>query len=286
MNCLNALEIIDVVPTHGGPPEGCDLQGATIDEAARHVQNCPTCQTVVRRRQEIDERIGQLTRDVPVPAGLRERLLARLECEPISPGRATPATTVQPPAPQSPVSQSPVSQPMGKPALRSRRRVLVSAVATCVMAALSVGVWKLAISRPASLSMDEIAGYALSDGLTADDLPAIGQFQGGLAVQLPKTMQKLSRMPAFRQLVDPQLGERQIAIYFFTIAGRKGRLAVIPAALVKDLPVATSFPGVPLYIGRYWTTAWVEGNVMYLCCVEGGDDKVLRQLRLPSRDAA
>ncbi len=82
MNCRTARETLDVARLPEGSPHetsGDELQGPTINEAARHVNGCPACQTAVRLREQIDARIGQLCRDVPVPACLRERLLSRLE---------------------------------------------------------------------------------------------------------------------------------------------------------------------------------------------------------------
>jgi hypothetical protein len=126
------------------------------------------------------------------------------------------------------------------------------------------------------LSIDEIAGIALE--AKAADLPAFAQFKGGLGVPFPKTMSTPSRMQSLRQLVATRLGEREIAVYFFMHGkGGKfpGRLVVVPAALVKDLPAASSFPGQPEYRQGFCTAAWVEGNFVYLCCVEGGERELL-----------
>jgi hypothetical protein len=82
-----------------------------------------------------------------------------------------------------------------------------------------------------------------------------------------------------RQLVD-----RDVAVYFFTVhdsADRSvlARLIVIPKSEVIDPPTATSFLAVPpLYKSAYCTTAWVEGPLVYVCCVNAGED-VLRTLQ-------
>jgi hypothetical protein len=257
---------------------------ATFDEAARHVKGCPACQTAVRRREKFDERVGQLTRDVPVPSGLRDRLLAQLESGPQAPKSVTPVS--QSPASPLPTPQSPAPQP----AVRSRRRMIVAAVAASVMAILSVGIWKLALSRPSKMSMDEIAGYALSEHLVADDLPVFAQFSGGRAAQLPKTTGKFSDLAPFRRLVDPQLADREVAIYFFTLVDRNrrkyaGRLVMIPLSLVKDPPAATTFSGgTTVYTRGYCTTAWVEDGFVYVCCIQEGGEGELHLLR-PLRNA-
>lgn len=278
MNCLTARETLDLARLYAGSPDEVglrdkdenDLPGATIDEAAQHVKGCPACQTVVRRREKIDERIGQLSRDVPVPSGLRERLLARLEV----------ASGPIPTAPQA----------ADKPAMRPRRRMMVAAVAACAVAIASFAGWQHLRTRPASLTLDEIAEFALSTGINPAALPELTQFQGGLVVQLPKTTRELSRSKPVQQLSDPQVGEREIGIYFFTLPGRKGvkiagRLVVVPASSVKDLPLASSFPGEILYKYGFCTTAWVEGKFVYLCCVRGGEGELLR-LRRATQEAA
>jgi hypothetical protein len=262
-----------------------------FDEAARHVKSCLACQTAVRRREKLDERIGRMTRDVAIPASLRERLLSRLEGEPLSQGRSSPAMASPATAlSQTPLSQTRLSPGPGQPPVRSRRRMIISTAAACLVTAFSVGIWGLVISRPAKMTMHEITGYALADGLQADNLPILAQFRGGLAVQIPKTMMKLSYGPPFRRLVDPQLANREIAVYFFTFRHKDrkfaGRLAVIPAALVKDLPAAMSFPtGQPVYSKGFCTTSWVEGKFVYLCCVQGSEDD-LRLLSPETHQAA
>jgi hypothetical protein len=273
MNCLTARDMLDLSRPDEAllyDAQGNELPTAMFDEAARHIKSCPACQTAVRRREKFDERIGLMTRDVPIPAGLRERMLSGLAGEPLS--------------------QTPLSQTPGRPAVRSRRKMIISTAAACIVAALSVGIWGLVISRPAKMTMKEITGYALADGLQADDLPPLTQFRKGLAVQVPKTMTKLSYESPFRRLVDPQLADREIAVYFFPLSGRNGRkiagrLVVIPAAFVKDLPAATSFPGETVYSKGFCTTSWVEGKFMYLCCVQGSEDDLLR-LRPKTKQAA
>src|SRR4029077_18850430 len=106
--------------------------------------------------------------------------------------------------------------------------------------------WRMWLSRPALLSMDEIAGYALSAGIDPVVLPELAQFKGGLELQLPATMRMPPLEPPIRRLVDPQLGDREIAVYFFTLQRRagvkiEGRLVIVPAAAVKDVPAVSSF---------------------------------------------
>src|SRR5205085_376362 len=105
--------------------------------------------------------------------------------------------------------------------------------------------------------------------------------KGGLPVQPPKTISKaLPFIQPIRRLADPRLGDQEIAVYFFTLAPRRGgkfegRLVIVPAAQVKDVPAATSFPELTLYRQDYCTAAWVEGKFVYLCCIRGGEHELL-----------
>ena len=272
MNCLTARETLDLIRPQ--ETQGDESRGATIDEAARHVTGCPACQAAVLRLQQIDARIGQLSRDVPVPPRLREQLLARLDAasrpfaanDPIVAGRMEESDAAD--ASGAVPNVTPLAAP-------SRRRLMISIVAAGVLVAIGVA-WRLVPSRTRSLSMDEIAACALSEEIKPDELSDLTQFKGGLALQAPKTMTALPWTQPVRRLVDPQLGDREVAVYFFTVARRhggkfKGRLVIIPAASVKDVPTALSFPGPSTYRQDYCTTAWVEGQFVYLCCVRGSE---------------
>jgi hypothetical protein len=286
MNCLTARETLDVIrPLEMGADQmGADHSpAAMIDEAAQHVKGCPACQIAVRRREQIDNRIGQLSRDVPVPVGLRERLLARLEAA----GGPIVVASANAMAPDAMAS---ASKTVDRPAVRRGRRrwwLMISIAAASVLVAIGV-TWRQWWSSPA-LSLDEIAESALSQGLKPDDLPELTRFQGGLALQHPSTMRALPWSQPVRRLVGPQLGNREVGIYFFTIARRlggkfDGRLVIVPKSSVNDSPSATSFPGPgpAQYKLGFCTTAWVEGQFVYLCCVRGGGEAELLLLR-PTR---
>lgn len=73
MNCHNALEILE-----SARPASGDLSEPELVEAAGHLENCSACRDVHRWREHLDRRIGRVMRDVPLPGGLRERLLSAL----------------------------------------------------------------------------------------------------------------------------------------------------------------------------------------------------------------
>ena len=69
MDCRSALEILDCAR-----PAAEDLQQPEFVDAKSHAATCAACDETFRERQILDRRIGELMRDVPVPAGLLERL--------------------------------------------------------------------------------------------------------------------------------------------------------------------------------------------------------------------
>jgi hypothetical protein len=247
VNCQTARETLELVRP--------DAPGAArVAEATHHVSGCASCRTAVRQREEVDVRIGELCRDVPIPRGLKERLLARL------------------------ATRAPAGPAAAVPRIGSRRRWLgiVSLAAAAVMA-LGIGTWSL---WPARLSVDleEITGLMATDGINPANLTEFSTFAGGLAPQLPRTMRPLAGPPR-------RLGRFEAAVFFFKLGELDGRLAVVPRRFVKasDLPSATSLLSgfISYRPGGFCTTAWVEGDFVYVCCLSGAGLHQLAQPRSP-----
>lgn len=59
-------------------PAPAELEAGEADALASHLADCPDCDAVHQAESAIDARIGRAMRDVPVPADLRGKLLARL----------------------------------------------------------------------------------------------------------------------------------------------------------------------------------------------------------------
>lgn len=260
MNCQTAQQTLELArPDH---PEG-----AAIDEAAQHVKGCPSCRTAVRRHEQLDQRIGEVCRDVPVPAGLKERLLAAVEAaahldDGIMCGAAGAARVAN-------------AAQTGKVAIGTRRRWLgrISLAAACVVAA-AIGIWSIWPKAP-SIDLDEMASLVATDNIGPENLAEFTHFGNGWLPHVPSTM--ITRM-----LVDPPRRlENDVALYFFKVPGARrttilnGRLLVIPKRLVNlsDVPTAASFlAGPTVYKAGYCTTAWVEGEFVYVCCLSGENE--------------
>src|SRR5207248_1436745 len=57
---------------------GHDLDAADKAALDAHLAECPECDCAARGERQFDEHLGRAIRDVPVPHGLKERLLTRL----------------------------------------------------------------------------------------------------------------------------------------------------------------------------------------------------------------
>jgi hypothetical protein len=74
MDCKTARLLLDFAR-----PEARELEAEEVAELQRHLDHCPDCHSQARSERQLDECLGKAMRQVEVPAGLREQLLARLE---------------------------------------------------------------------------------------------------------------------------------------------------------------------------------------------------------------
>jgi len=296
MNCLTARQLLELA--RPDEPVADDFEIGAAGEASRHVETCPACQTAVRRQNQFDAKVGAMVRDVPVPADLKGRLLARLHTEAPMPVDAPAeiagsAATVTTESAASPATFVPAPVP-GSPPIRSRssmrRRSIIAGALTAACLVTGIGAWFL--WRPApSINPNEIAAELVKDDFRPDQIPELTKFANGADVRLPSTMntRRLDLALPIRRL-----HALDVAVYFFTVSGRnktmlEGRLAVIPKRDVdpRYLPLATSYLAGPLpeYKGRYCVTSWVEGEFVYVLCLKGASNE-LDRLVPPNRGAA
>jgi hypothetical protein len=76
MDCKNARLLLEFAR-----PGGSELEEADSEALQRHLAECPECAAVAHDERRADEHLGRAMRAVPVPAGLRERVLKRLSVE-------------------------------------------------------------------------------------------------------------------------------------------------------------------------------------------------------------
>lgn len=73
MDCRTARLLLDFAR-----PRVPELAAPEADALHRHLADCPDCAAVQRLERRLDEPIARAMRDVPLPAGLRERLLDKV----------------------------------------------------------------------------------------------------------------------------------------------------------------------------------------------------------------
>lgn len=255
MNCLTARQILDLAR-----PD--DPHAQPVDDAMQHVEGCATCQRVVHRNGEFDKKMAAMLVDVPLPAGLRERLFERLEAAPVVAA----------------------SQALPKPSVparvrsSSRRRWLATAALSAACIVCGLGAWSLWPRGP-QYDLDEIVGEVAVNPINPADFPEFSHFAGGLVPTLPATMNT-------DYLALPmRLHDKDVAVYFFTVPVRRGpplagRLVVVPKRVIKgtQVPAAASFLAGTAYKAGFCTTAWVEGDFVYVCCLSGGEAGMRRLL--------
>lgn len=263
MNCLTARQTLELYR----PDES---ETAERDAAVRHLEDCSTCRDAVRHQAALDLRIGPLCRDVPVPADLKGRLLERLMIG----TDAVQETPVALPGTGTQLASAPVTRPVAPTTTRwGRRRVLSIALGSAALLAAGLSVWFVVRPTRPSVNVAEIVQAVLAGNVTPEQFPDFTKFVDSAPLQLPATMDSrgLSRV-LLRQVAD-----YDAAVYFFSVGGLDGRLIVIPRRSVKDgLPGATKFREQTAYILPFCTTAWVEGDFVYVCCLRGGENEFRR----------
>jgi anti-sigma factor (TIGR02949 family) len=76
MDCKDARLLLEFAR-----PGDKELDHDEAEALKQHLADCPDCATLAQAEQRADEHIGRAMRDVPVPDGLRERVLQKLAAE-------------------------------------------------------------------------------------------------------------------------------------------------------------------------------------------------------------
>jgi hypothetical protein len=74
MDCKTARLLLDFAR-----PQARELEAEEAEALESHLDHCPDCHSQARGERQLDECLGKAMRQVEVPAGLRDQLLARLE---------------------------------------------------------------------------------------------------------------------------------------------------------------------------------------------------------------
>ncbi len=76
MECRNARLLLEFAR-----PGSAELDAVEAEALQQHLTDCPECAALAQFERRADEHLGRAMRDVPVPAGLRERILGKLAGE-------------------------------------------------------------------------------------------------------------------------------------------------------------------------------------------------------------
>jgi hypothetical protein len=77
MDCKTARLLLDFDRALPAP----ELEAGEAERLHEHLAECPVCRSAAQIERQVDEHLGRAVRAVPVPDGLRQRLLTRLESE-------------------------------------------------------------------------------------------------------------------------------------------------------------------------------------------------------------
>lgn len=76
MDCKTARQMMDFAR-----PRRPELDGADLEALEAHLADCPDCGPLAQVERQMDSRLSQAMRAVPIPENLRARLLTKLEME-------------------------------------------------------------------------------------------------------------------------------------------------------------------------------------------------------------
>jgi len=274
MDCQTALELLEVVR-----PDSDDLQQPELSDARHHLQSCERCRSVFRKRQETDRRIGQAMQSVAIPDVLRERLLSNVVAVASEPSIRDSQT---PDAKTIAVSDTDPDGAGTRSTQPVRRHWLtaVAVMATCLL--LGVVAWQVRwrLMEGPAISLDVVRRSVPHDRLSKLP-PFAGQFKASLPSGWRIHRGLFDYEPPRAWHLDEET-KTTAAIYRFRYRRRPAfelALVVIPQSQIRDVPAATTFGLADVVYGQspagqVATAAWVEDDLVYVCSVRGGAERL------------
>jgi hypothetical protein len=147
MECRNARLLLEFAR-----PGSSELDAVEAEALGQHLSECPDCSALAQFERRVDDHLGRAMRDVPVPSGLRERILGKLA---------------------------------GERSLRNRRWLLRASAAAAVLL-LGLTGWYLWSSNLPALTPDDVP-YLVGAGpfVEPDELRAHSVGHWDIAAELP-----------------------------------------------------------------------------------------------------
>lgn len=292
MDCETALRLMEFAS-----PDSDDRQAPEMHRARRHLESCAECSATHASRIAFDRELSQAMPNVPIPDGLRARLL-ELTRENTNTAHADGAISCNATPPEDELSEHELSgkqwangsmaQAVDIPRRQDRRYWLhaLRAVVAVVLLAAMLGIW---LSRSSeTVTLDEVRQTA---NLQLDELP---DFDRSFPVTLPYGW---SRHPDMQFELPPKGTVQQphsMALFAFRLSPQRrspvhGVLVVLARDRVELAPKATYLGAADSAYalrpeGRFTTAAWTENELVFVCFVSGGTSELEtlhNALRLP-----
>jgi len=261
-----------------------DLSDPAMERLATAMAASPELDDLYERLQRLDAALAAAFRDVPVPRGLQERILARLaQAVPAASGETSgPAVPPEASSPEVSVCVSAGSPAANTaaiaPGIRRRRWIAWLGAAAAVAASLLVAVWLDWGPGPLGEDVDwnaaivrfgaDLQNGDFGSGRSAETAPS--QYPLSLAiVPYPGT--------TWRPVQD-FLGRSGIAYDLQDAWGFRATLYVVQAT--AHLPDAPDLYQPVLATGQCAVLAWQEGNLVYVLVVQGAGGEYRRFLNV------
>ncbi len=278
MDCLTTQRTLDLLRPGQSAQDLAEAEEAIAAEARSHLTGCELCQGVVARHLRFDARVGEAFRNIPVPMGLRERLIAAVQAAELA--QVAVEATVEPAVVQAATNSSPQQPQPTREHPRvpgQRRRLLLKQLAACALL-LITGFAGWSWFTPQRVPLEQLVQATTAANLDPAALVAYSRPAAPLPQDLwvPPTV---DREPV-RELV---VNGVPVAIRFFKVLNRKRvaipvRLVAVPRASVQ---FAVNSPGAGriAYVGSWAVWTWSEGNTQFVVALEGGEGELMRLIR-------
>ena len=242
MDCQTALQMIEMHPDEVSGGRSVDR-----DAVRDHLAECSLCQSAAAEIHEWDSRLQAVMTAVPVPEGVRERLLAQL-----SKSAPVVASTVR--------TRTPT------------RRLLkwgVTGLSLSLALAAGMAFWW---SAPSPMLTAEV-GTLAAGMLRTRPYQQQSAFDGSFAVEIADDhWRKVCTSEPVGLDIDNRAGH-DVAVYAVNIPKMRfrGWLVMVPVSRISDVPESP----VPVSFDYFQTACWRDEKYVYICVAQEGSLKTL-----------
>ncbi len=256
-----------------------DLSDPAMERLLTALAASPELDDLYERLQRLDAALAAAFRDVPVPPGLQQRILARLaQTLPVASQAADSLTEHHPTPPLRPPAGN-IASPLASSANPHRRRWMTwLAAAVGIAASLLLAVWLGWGPAPLGDDVDWNAAI-LRFGADLQN----GQFGSGQPAdtaprRFPLSLAVVPYPGITWRPVHDFLGRSAVAYDLQDAWGLRATLYVVHAA--ANLPEAPDLYQPILATGHCAVLAWQEGNLVYVLVVQGAGGEFRRFLNV------